>query len=1064
MQFINLIDETIANMNYQNLIKRNWKYYPVLLLFFFIFSEGNILFAQQKTVSGTVTDADNNPLQSVSITIRNAPSVGTTTNSSGNFSIEASVNDVLIFEFVGYQSQEVKVDGSSPVNVVLHRADTNLDEVVVIGYGTKLRGELTGAVSKVGSSTFENRPLTNTMNALQGTLPGVTVTRGSGRPGYENYSLQVRGASSMSGSKVLVLIDGIAGDLSLINPNDISELTVLKDAAASIYGARAADGVIIVTTKKGKKGRPSILYSGNYGIKKPQFLKQRTNTLQLAEMYDEGMRNINQIGVSDEVFRKIRANAEPDPTGWLKYLENFPGFYQSHNWNDEVYGTGTQQMHNITISGGGDYNSYLFSAGYLRNEGVFRHGKNYSNRYNLRMNYDFKLSDKLSFETRTSFEGQPTVEPTALGSILYFVNQVGSYVPVYNPLGQLYKYQGGFRNPVQYLKEAGVNTTNAYRLSTNVKGNLQVFKDLKLIGQVGVNLNFNDGKRTNPTFTQHSWDGSVFDIVNVPNSAVFSNSKNIYQNYTAYLDYNKAITERHRVNIMAGASREVSDYESQSITGYNFASNEIFTLNLADRTKTQYANFTGGASDWALQSYFGRASYSFDRKYLVDFTTRMDGSSKFAKNKRWSALFPSIAAAWNMSEEKFIRSLNVFDNLKARLSWGQSGNQELSFGNYDYISLISISGTYPMGVPNVGIPGAVSSIASQDRTWETIETKNAGIDFGFLGSRLTGSFDYYIKNNKNMLVNDQLPATLGGSAPTQNIGKLETKGWDFSIGWNDKKGDFRYSISAMLSDSKNKLIELKGNDAYGEGLIYARKGYSLNSYFGYQFDGIIQNAEQLAAYKKLGNVPANLSLGDVMFRDVDGDGKITAFGDAAKGTSGDMVYLGNLLPRYVYSSNINLSYKGFDLGIFLQGIGKREGIRTGEFAYNFTWVWMQPLEYFYGKNWTPENPGARYPRLIPGAVGYDEVHTWNWRYSSMRMNNLAYLKLKVLTLGYNLPQNLVKKIKTQEARIYLSGQDLLTFSKDTWNKSFNPEETWERQDEQTYPFNSVISIGIDIKF
>lgn len=1052
-------------MNNQNPIKKLWTFTSrsLLLLFSLLLLSGPLA-AQQNVFTGKVVDEDNNPLAGVSITVKGKPTVGTATDAEGNFSIGASVNDVLVFEFVGHQKEELKVGGDSNLNVVLHQLETALDEVVVIGYGTKLKGELTGAVSKIGNETFETRPLTNTMNALQGALPGVTVTRGSGRPGFENYAVQIRGASSMGGGKVLVLIDGIPGDLNLINPNDIADITVLKDAAASIYGARAADGVVIVTTKKGNKGAPSILYSGNYGWKKPQFLKKITNTLQLAEMYDEGMRNVNQPGVSEEIFNKIRANAEPDPTGWLKYLENFPGFYQSHDWSDEVFGTGIQQMHNLGLSGGGDNNTYLFSAGYQRTEGVFRHGENYSDRYNLRMNYDFKLSDRVNFETRTSFENQPTVSPTALGNILYFVNQMGSYVPIYNPLGQLYKYQGGFRNPIQYLQEAGTNKENAYRLSTNLKGNLKLLNDLLLVGQAGVIVDFADRKETRPTFAQHNWDGSDFDIVNVPNSALFTNSKNVYQNYTAYLDYNKTIAGKHKMNVMAGASREMKTYENQSITGYNFASNDIFTLNLADRTKTEYANFTGGASDWALQSYFGRLSYSYDGKYLVDFTTRMDGSSKFAKDKRWSALFPSVAVAWNLSEEHFIKSLEVFDNLKARLSWGQSGNQELNFGNYDYISLIAISGAYPMGTPNVGLPGAVSSIASQSRTWETIEAKNAGVDFAFLDSRLIGSFDYYIKNNKNMLVNDQLPATLGGSAPTQNIGKLETKGWDFSLAWNDQLGNLRYSVSAMLSDSKNKLLELKGNDAYGEGLIYAREGYSLNSYFGYQYNGIIQNEEQLAAYKQLGNVPANLGVGDVMYGDVDGDGKITAFGDAANGTQGDMVYLGNLLPRYVYSSTINLSYKGFDLSIFLQGIGKREGIRTGEFSNPFPSVWMQPLEYFYGKNWTPDNPGAKYPRIVPGAVGYDEIKNWDWRFSSMRMNNLAYLRLKVLTVAYNLPQNLVHKAKMQNVRLYVSGQDLFTFSKDTWNKSFDPEETWERSDEQTYPFSSVISVGLDIKF
>src|SRR5674476_994866 len=379
-------------------------------------------------------------------------------------------------------------------------------------------------------------------------------------------------------------------------------------------------------------------------------------------MYAEGMRNSGQPGVSQEVFDKIKANAEPDPTGWLKYLENFPGFYQSHNWTDEVYGTGIQQTHNVSISGGGDNNTYLISAGYSRNEGVFKHGE--------------KHSDRINIETRTSFENQATVEPTALNSVLYFVNQVGSYVPVYNPQGELYKYQGGFRNPVQYLEESGLHKSNDYRLSTNVKGDIKLFRDLKLVAQAGVNLGFMDGSTTNPSFNQYNWDGSIFDVANIINSANYSNSKNIYQIASSYLDYNKTLNDKHKFNLMTGASHEVNNNQSQNITGYNFASNELFTLNLADRTKTEYSNFNGYASDWALSSYFGRFSYSYNRKYLVDFTTRMDGSSKFARNKRWSALFPSLALAWNLSEENFIKALNTFNNLKIRASWGQSGNQE----------------------------------------------------------------------------------------------------------------------------------------------------------------------------------------------------------------------------------------------------------------------------------------------------------------------------------------------------------------------------------------------------
>ncbi len=1015
-------------------------------------------------ITGVVLDEVGKPIPGASVS-KKGTTLGAAADANGSFTLDLKAGDVIVISAIGYKRQELTIKGSGELTIKLEPDILAMGEVVVVGYGTKLKGELTGAVSKVGSKTFQDRPLTNAMNALQGAMPGVTVLRGSGQPGNEGYNIQIRGSSSINGNKPLVLIDGIPGDLNLINPNDIGDITVLKDAAASIYGARAADGVVIVTTKRGKNGPPVISYSGNFGIKQPKFLKKRTTTLQLAEMYDEGMRNVGQVGVSADVFAKIKANAEPDPTGWLKYLENFPGFYQTHSWIDEVFGPGYQQSHNINVSGGGENNSYLFSAGYLRNTGVFRYGKNYSDRYNLRMNYDFKLSDRLNFETKTSFENQPRVEPTSMGSTLYFVNQMGSYVPIYTPKGQLYKYQGGFRNPIQYLQESGTLTENQNRLSTNAKGTYNIFDDLKLVGQVGIVMDFNNGSTTNPTFAQYNWDESNFNVVNLINNAQYRYSKNIYQNYTGYLDYNKTIGSKHRINAMVGASREKNTNEGITVTGYNFPNNEIMTLNLADRTKTEYANFTGIAPLWALQSYFSRVSYSFDRKYLIDVTARQDISTKFSANKRKSAVFPAVSAAWNISDEAFMSGSKVFDNLKLRASWGQSGNQELNFGNFDYIPLVTISGNYPFGTPPVGLPGASTSFASKDRTWETIETRNVGVDFGFLKSRLTGSLELYTKSNKNMLVNDQLPAVLGGTAPTQNIGKLETKGWDLSLGWNDQVGDFRYSILFNLSDSKNKLLELKGNDAYNEGLVNTRKGYSLASYFGYQFDGIIQNSEQLAAYQsQLTGLPNQLSVGDVRYKDVDGDGKITAFGDPAKGTKGDLVYIGNRLPRYTYSSNINLAYKGFDLGVILQGVGKRQAVRTGEWAYPFTSVWIQPLEYFYGKNWSSTNTDAPYPRIVPGVVGADPVRDWNWRYSSMRMNNLAYLRVKVLTLGYNVPETFVQKIRVKSARVYFSAQDLFTFSRDSWNKSFDPEENWERTDDQTYPFSSVISFGIDLKF
>jgi len=1034
----------------------------LLLLLFIGITLPNGIFAQTINVSGIVKDANNQPLPGVNIRI-DGTALGSISDIDGKFNINTESSRTLTFSFAGMETQKIAVSGRKSLIVTMLEDTKLLDEVVVIGYGTRLKGAVTGSIAKIDSKTFETKPIVNTMDALQGALPGVTITRNSGKPGGEGYALQIRGYSSVNGNKPLVLVDGIPGNIDVLNPNDIADVTVLKDAAASIYGARAADGVILITTKKGKKGKPLVAYSYNYGIKTPQFLKKMTNTMQLAEMLDEGLRNVGLPGVDQSVFDKIAANAEPDPNGgWMNYLENYPGFYQNTDWNKVVYGNGIQQMHNLSISGGGDNNTYLLSAGYESNGGTFNYGENTSDRYNLRLNYDFNLSDRIKFETRTSFENATTVEPSALGEALRVLSRSWSYLPIYNPLGQFYKYQG-YGNPVSDLVEGGETTSDYSRLSTNFKADAKIIDGLKLVAQAGIELGFWNGNGYYPTYQAYDWTGGSQGVFNDPNSAYYANSHSLYKTLTSYLDYTKMLFSKHQLNVMAGASHEEYDGFNQSTTGRNFSSNTLFSLNLSDKTKLDYTkDFTSSASDNAMTSYFGRFSYAYNNKVFLDFTTRMDGSSKFAESNRWSAIFPALSMSWNLSEEQFIKSLKIFDKLKIRGSWGQSGNQDLSFGNYDYIPLVYTSGSYPLGSPNIGLKGATSSIASADRSWETIETTNAGLDIAVFDSRLSASIDIFRKMNNDMLVAVQLPATLGGSAPTSNAGTLETKGWEVALNWADKIGDFKYSISGSISDSKNNLIKLEGNDGYWEGMVWTRQGYSLGSYFGYQFDGIIQNDAQLTEYKKLGGVPANLGLGDVMYHDIDGDGKITAYGDPALGTKGDMKYIGNLLPRYTYSSNISVSYKGFDLNVFLQGVGQKDVIKYGDFAQPYYFVWHQPLEYFYGKNWTVDNPTAKYPRIIPGAVGFDELRDWNWKTSSMRIDNMAYLKIKDISLAYNLPQSLCAKIKMSSVRIYASGKDLFTFSSGTWDNSYDPEDSaWS---EQMYPMSKVVSFGIDIKF
>lgn len=1035
----------------------------IVLMMLFIASICTVQ-AQTGNISGNIVDEQNEPVVGATIAVKGTTK-GTSSDVDGNFSIEASKGSTLVISLLGYIKQEVTVGDNKNLNIQLREDNKLLDEVVVIGYGTRAKGALTGSISKVGEKTFESKPITNTMDALQGAMPGVTITRTSGQPGNEGFAMQIRGNSSINGNKPLVLIDGVPGDMNVLNPNDIADVTVLKDAAASIYGARAADGVLMITTKKGKSGKIGVNYSFNYGIKTPHYLKKMVNTHQLAEMYDEGMRNMGQPGLSQDVFDKINSGAAPDPNGgWMKYLENFPGFYGYTDWSKEIYGNSIQQMHNLTVSGGGENNAFLVSAGYEKNNGTFNYGENYSERYNLRLNNDFTVLKRLKFEVRTTFDHLNTVEPSMLWGALSGVSRTWSYMPLRTPGGHFYKYQG-YQNPAASLEEGGTAKSKYSKFASNFKASIDIVDGLKWVGQASVDLSFWRKSTIYKKFPTYNWDDSQKELINDPNAAGYENSYSLFNTFTSYLDYNKTFG-KHGINLMVGGSHERYDTEYQNIWGKNFTNNYLFTLNLSDKSKLEYTkDFGGSASDNAITSYFGRLGYNFNHRVFVDVTMRKDGSSKFASNKRWSTIYPAVSAGWNISEESFLKETKIFDHLKLRASWGRSGNQEINFGNYDYIPLLYLYGNYPLGSPNVGLEGAESGIASSDRSWETIETSNIGVDFSFLKSRLNGSFDYFIKKNNNMLVHVERPAIFGGNAPTSNDGKLETKGWELTLRWADKVGDFRYAISASISDSKNKLIDLKGGDAYNEGIVWTREGYSLNSIFGYQFDGMIQNQQQLDEYKKLEGVPSNIGIGDAMYRDLDGDGKITAFGDPDKGTKGDMQYLGNKFPRYTYSSNIDLSYKGFDLSMMLQGVGERKTIRTGDFAQPYFWVWHQPMEYFYGKNWTEDNPNAKYPRIVPGGIGYDNLRDWNGRISSNRVDNVAYLRLKQITLGYNLPQQLCNKIKMNGIRVYVSGKDLLTFSKGTWGNSFDPEEDrsdW--QSEVVYPFSKVVSFGVDIKF
>lgn len=1023
-------------------------------------------------ITGRVIDsASRQTMPGVSVAVVGT-GAGTITDANGAFAIDVPSTDTkLRFSFVGYIQQTLTVGNSMNLTIIMTGAESKLAEVVVVGYGTRTKGAITGAISTVKSEVFESRPINNVYDALEGELPGVTITQGSGQPGAQGYTLQVRGFSTINGSTniggsdPLILIDGVPGDMSTLNPRDIASVTVLKDAAAAIYGNRAADGVILVTTKQGKKGPLQIDYTVNVGIKQPTYLKKMMNTLQFATFMNNGLINAGQPGFPNSVFTNIQNNAPVDTTkGWNFGVTGYPGFYGTTDWNKAIYKDGIQELHSLSVSGGGEKNTFVASAGYDHDGGILRFGTNYSDRYNLRFNNDMQLFKNFDLQTRTEIQNTITKTPTEINegydSPLYQEPNQFPYQPVYNPAGNFYGYQG-YENPAQSLEQGGLTTQWFTGVHTNFLANYKPVEGLTITGQAAVNLDFLNADALLPTYTRYNWANGVQDIRNTPNSATYTNGRTTYQLFQVYADYDKQFGDS-KIDLTAGTSLEKTYNEGQSVTGYNFPNNDILTLNLADKTSLAYVNFTGDLNNQTLESYFGRLSYSFKNKYILDITARTDASTKFAPNERWSQLFPSAAFAYNLSEEKFIKNLNFFDQLKLRVSYGRAGNQNLStLGLFDYIPLITYGGIYPLGSPNAGIPGATASPASTTRTWETITNKNVGIDIQILKSRLTASFDYFNKINNDMLVAVGVPATFGATPPTENQGRLITKGFDASVTWKDHIGELRYSISAQLSTNSDKLVSLKNSSGYTEGLNYARQGYPIDSYFGYVYNGIIQNQAQLTAYKKLQGVPQDIQIGDVMYKDVDGDGALTEYGNPAKGQNGDMVYLGNAIPQYTYSSNISVQYKNFDLAVYVQGVGKRTVQYSGDIATPNAFYYNS-LQYYFGKTWTPQNTGAQYPRYIPGSLGYDDIRNYDYHTSSLTLQNAAYLRFKTITLGYNLPTSLIEKIRMKSVRVYLSGANLFTISKGTLGGNFDPEDG--TASAFTYPYYRVYSMGLDVRF
>lgn len=1013
---------------------------------------------QLRKITGLVTDPEGQPIIGANIIVKGTIS-GTVTDLNGEYSIEGNGKSILLFSYIGYLSEEVSVGNQQSINIRLKEDTQKLDEVVVIGYGTQKRSNLSGAISKVSSSAIESKPVANVLSALQGEIPGMVIQRTSGQPGNEEFNMNVRGASSTNGgNSPLVLVDGIPGDINLINPQDIESISVLKDASASIYGARAAGGVILITTKKGKTGAPTITYNGNLAISKMTGMMKTPTNYEMALMDNEAnIHNGSAPMYTPELLERILAN-DPNPIDHPLY-GGWKLFFTNTDWMKELLEAGVQHKHNLTVSGGGDRSRYYLSAGYSKQFGVVKDANDNNAKYNLRMNYDYDITKWLKLETKVSLDNQKRTDIGGVGAwvigeaILDMPNH-----PVYNADGSFFT-QGGWSNSVAMAKEGVTSTFNTREMNGNFRLIANLIEGLTLNAQVGLNYknrNDEDIAKATPLYT---WDNDIayYAIAGSPAESAVERltEETFYQNYTGYLQYSKTFNRDHHLDVMVGLAYETEEKKMFKARRDNFLTDELWSLNLGGTT-----NMSNDAAEqhWATGSVFGRIGYNFRNKYIVETNFRYDGSSRFAPSNRWR-MFPGVSASWRISQEEFLKDSPFLNELKVRASYGQTGNQE-GIRLYDYIQLLKLRDdgwggkvVYPFGNGSQTQAIKQDVLAGVDRSWEILENINAGIDAAFLDSRLGVSFDYFIKNNNNMLIPVTYPSMLGATPPESNSGKLRTHGFELTLNWSDKIGNVEYSAQFQLSDANNKLVNYGGADTYKLGLNKTREGYPINSYFAYEYDGVIKDQQELDVYKKLEGVPSNIGIGDAKFKDINNDGKISTYGDK-EGDDGDAAYVGSITPRYNFGLNLSAKWNNFDISVFFQGVGQRTLFREGEFSMPWSDWWRYPAQFYYGQTWNEDRTDAYYPRMTHG-----EIRHWNYQASTLQKINAAYIRLKNIQVGYSLPKSVLEKIGIQRTRIYVSGQDLFEIH--------SVKGGWDPESDKAgfnYPFQRYYSFGLDLTF
>ncbi|WP_231501800.1 TonB-dependent receptor [Bacteroides sp. 14(A)] len=1046
--------------------------------------------AQNSTikVKGVVNDAMG-PVIGASIVEKGNTGNGTITDIDGNFSLNVSSNSTLIVSFVGYKAQEIPVAGKTFFTIDLKEDNEMLEEVVVVGFATQKKVNLTGSVGTATAKDIEARPVANAVQALQGVIPGLNISN-SGNGGELNAtkSIDVRGTGTVgkdasgnafSSGSPLILIDGMEGDLNSINPQDIESISVLKDAAASsIYGSRAPFGVVLVTTKSGKSGRAQINYNMNMRYSTPIKMPDMANSYEFVNLFDDAEYNGSGKHLYTDEYRQFVYDfmtGKSDDYIWGNGSGgkwNYDYSANNVNWLKEYYrNTAPSQEHNVSVSGGSDKMTYYLSANYMTQEGFMRYGTEDYDRYTITAKISAQLTKALKVDYSNRWVRTDYERPTYMNDDFYnhILRRARPVRAVYDPNG----YLMSDINYIGVMRDGGRHNEQKDAMAQQLKITVTPLKNWNIIGEMNIKTDNNWNHWEQFVVYSHYKDNpeNTYTALTSANKDQVSeySLKTTYLNPTVYSNYNFSLKEKHNFTVLGGFQAEIMKYRDMEGARTGLVTTDLPVLNLT--TDADSYTLKGLYKNWKNAGFFGRINYDYNGKYLVEGNLRYDGSSRFRRGNRW-ILTPSFSLGWNVARENFWEKLaDVVEVFKLRVSYGELANQNTTswYPTYQTLGVTTNGGKWLQNgalTSVASVPGLISTSLS----WEKIKNTNIGFDFGALNNRLTGSFDYFWRKTKNMVgPGVELPAILGATVPSTNNTDLTTFGWELSIGWRDKVGELGYGVKLNISDNQTRIDKYPNPT---NSLSKYMAGELTGDIYGYTTIGIAKTQEEMDAH--IASLPkggqtaigSKWEAGDIMYADINGDGKIDN-GSNTLDDMGDLKKIGNNTPRFRTGITLDVQWKGFDFSMFWQGVLKRD-FDPGENSMVFwgttgSGQWWSTsfkdhMDYFRAED-TASPLGANVNAYYPRPLFNNKNHKTQTAY----LQNAAYMRLKNLQLGYTLPKSLINKIGLQNVRVYVSGENLLTIT--GLSNTMDPETAGiGKQGGTVYPLSRVYSFGLSVNF